>query len=214
MHIRLSKNQKYIKPPKNRIKFERLLIKLGYRDRSITHNEPNKEKRQINYICEDGSAMAVYLCLRPYLTKKSYLYSQFKYLKKENTLDITKEISNLCKYINIKEKSRVGIVSWEVIYTKQPEQYNLKDRTQIIFNILKQLTEALTDGMCGYYPKPGDILAAKPYGPKINEGFNETSITTGTRQRYLVTRKMGFGSLYENGCCYAMYDKNLKLLPI
>jgi len=210
--IRLARNKKYIRPSKNRIKFERLLYKIGYRDRSPIYPEQSKKKRQVNYHCEDGSAMAVYLFLIPYLTKKSYIYPAFLRLK--DSPNIKKEIKSLTKIIQFNQKTILCDVGWEAKYTKQPSQYEMKDKTRIIFNLFKQLIEALSDGMCGYKPKPGIILAAKPYGPKINDGFNESSITIGTRQRYLVAKRVGFGNLYENGFCYARYDEDCILRPI
>jgi len=204
----------FIKPSQKRLEFENLLRELGYRDRSPILPLDDKKKRQINYYCEDGSAMAVYLFLIPYLTKKSYLYPAFLRLKETNDSDIKEKIHYLAKCIRFEEKTRLADVGWEVKYTKEPDQFNTADRTKIIFNLFKQFIESLSDGMCGYSPRPGDILAAKPYGPKINEGFNESSIIVGTRQRYLVARKVGFGKLYENEFCYARYDDNLKLCPI
>lgn len=210
--IRLPRNKKYIRPSKNRIKFERLLYKIGYRDRSPIYPEQSKKKRQVNYHCEDGSAMAVYLFLIPYQTKKSYIYPAF--LKVKDDPQVKDQILSLCKIIRFEEKTMIADVGWEAKYTKQPYQYEMKDRTRIVFNLFQQLIEALSDGMCGYTPKPGIVLAAKPYGPKINDGFNETSITIGTRQRYLVAKRVGFGNLYGNGFCYARYDDNFILRPI
>ena len=212
MLIRLPRNKKYIRPSKNRIKFERLLYKIGYRDRSPIYPEQSKKKRQVNYHCEDGSAMAVYLFLIPYQTKKSYIYPAF--LKVKDDPQVKDQILSLCKIIRFEEKTMIADVGWEAKYTKQPYQYEMKDRTRIVFNLFQQLIEALSDGMCGYTPKPGIVLAAKPYGPKINDGFNETSITIGTRQRYLVAKRVGFGNLYANGFCYARYDDNCILRPI
>lgn len=212
MLIRLPRNKKYIRPSKNRIKFERLLYKIGYRDRSPIYPEQSKKKRQVNYHCEDGSAMAVYLFLIPYQTKKSYIYPAF--LKVKDDPQVKDQILSLCKIIRFEEKTMIADVGWEAKYTKQPYQYEMKDRTRIVFNLFQQLIEALSDGMCGYTPKPGIVLAAKPYGPKINDGFNETSITIGTRQRYLVAKRVGFGNLYGNGFCYARYDDNCILRPI
>lgn len=212
MLIRLPRNKKYIRPSKNRIKFERLLYKIGYRDRSPIYPEQSKKKRQVNYHCEDGSAMAVYLFLIPYQTKKSYIYPAF--LKVKDDPQVKDQILSLCKIIRFEEKTMIADVGWEAKYTKQPYQYEMKDRTRIVFNLFQQLIEALSDGMCGYTPKPGIVLAAKPYGPKINDGFNETSITIGTRQRYLVAKRVGFGNLYGNGFCYARYDDNFILRPI
>jgi len=156
--------------------------------------------------------MAVYLFLIPYLTKKSYIYPAFLELK--NDPEIKEKILSLTKIIRFEEKTILADVGWEAKYTKQPSQYEMQDRTRIVFNLFKQLIEALTEGMCGYEPQPGMVLAAKPHGPKINEGFNESSITIGTQQRYLVAKRVGFGNLYENGFCYARYDDDCILRPI
>jgi len=212
--IKLPRNKKYIRPSKNRIKFERLLRELGYRDRSPIFQEGEKRKRQINYHCEDGSAMAIYLFLILFPTKKSYVYPAFLRLKAENNSHIKEQLHSLCKIIRLEEPTRVADVGWEAKYTKQPDLYELKDRKRIIFNILNQIIEALSQGMCEASPRPGDVLAAKPHGPKINEGFNESSITIGTHQRHLVAKRVGFGDLYANGFCYARYDENLILRPI
>ena len=212
MFIKLPRNKKYIRPSKNRIQFERLLYKLGYRDRSPIYPEQSKKRRQINYKCEDGSAMAVYLFLIPYQTKKSYIYPAF--LKLKNSPYIKEEIKSLAELIRFGEKTMLADVGWEAKYTKQPSQYEMNDRKRIIYNLFQQLVEALSEGMCGYEPKPGMVLAAKPHGPKINEGFNESSITIGTHQRYLVAKRVGFGQLYANGFCYARYDDDCILRPI
>ena len=212
MIIRLPRRKGYIRPSKNRIQFERLLYKLGYRDRSPIYPEQSKKKRQINYHCDDGSAMAIYLFIIPYLTKKSYVYPLF--LRIKDNLNAKEQIKCLCKMILFEEKTILFDVGWEAKYTKQPSQYDMKDKTRIIFDLFRQLIEALSDGMCGYNPKPGIVLAAKPYGPKINEGFNESSIAIGSRQRYLVAKRVGFGNLYENGFCYARYDDDCVLRPI
>jgi len=210
--IRLPRRKGYIRPSKNRIQFERLLYKLGYRDRSPVYPEQSKKKRQINYHCDDGSAMAIYLFIIPYLTKKSYVYPLF--LRIKDNPNAKEQIKCLCKMILFEEKTMLFDVGWEAKYTKQPSQYDMKDKTRIIFDLFRQLIEALSDGICGYNPKPGIVLAAKPYGPKINEGFNESSIIIGSRQRYLVAKRVGFGNLYENGFCYARYDDDCVLRPI
>jgi len=156
--------------------------------------------------------MAIYLFLIPYLTKKSYVYPLFLRIKDDS--NAKEQIKCLCEMILFKEKTPIGDVGWEAKYTKQPSQYEMKDKTRIIFDIFKQLIEALSDGMCGYTPKSGMVLAAKPHGPKINEGFNKSSIAIGSRQRYLVAKRVGFGNLYENGFCYARYDEDCILRPI
>jgi hypothetical protein len=214
VYIRLPKRKNCIRPSKNRIEFERMLYQLGYRDNSPIFPEKGKEKRQINYYCQDGSAMAVYLFLILYATKKSYVYPVFLKLKKENESKIKEKLHILMQCIYFEERTRIVDVGWEAKYTKQPDQYCMQDRTKIVFDVFKQIVEALSQGMCGKTPQPGDILAAKPHGPKINDGFNETSIAIGTHQRYLVAKRVGFGPLYGNGFCYARYDENCVLRPI
>ena len=156
--------------------------------------------------------MAVYLFLIPYQTKKSYIYPAFIDLK--DSPYIKEHIKSLAELIRFGEKTMLADVGWEARYTKQPDQYEMNDRKRIIYNLFQQLVEALSEGMCGYEPQPGMVLAAKPHGPKINEGFNESSITIGTHQRYLVAKKVGFGPLRDNGFCYARYDENCILRPI
>lgn len=214
VRIKLPKNKNYIRPSKNRIEFEHLLIQLGYRDRSPIFPESEKRKRQINYHCQDNSAMAVYLFIIPYLTEKSYIYPLFLKLKKEKNNQIKTQLHILMQCIRFEEKTPIFDVGWEAKYTKQPNLYEMDDRKKIIFDIFKQLTEAISEGMCNFKPQVGMILAAKPYGPKIDEGFNESSIQIGSQQRYLVAKRVGFGPLYGNGFCYGRYDENLILRPI
>lgn len=214
MYIRLPKRKNHIRPTKNRIEFERLLHQLKYRDNSPIFQESEKKRRQINYHCQDGSAMAIYLFIIPFLTKKSYVYPIFLRLKKENESQIKEKLHILMQCIYFEEKTQILDVGWEAKYTKQPHLYLMGDRKKIIFDVFNQLVEAISYGMSGVLPKPGIILAAKPYGPKINEGFNESSIAIGTQQRYLVAKRIGFGPLYGNGFCYARYDNNCILRPI
>lgn len=204
----------FIKPSKNRIEFERLLHSLNYNDRSVIYTNIEKERRQINYMCEDGSAMAIYIFIILYPNKKSYLYQEFLYQKTQQSNEIKKELKDLAKRIYFSEKTRVADVGWEAVYTKQPDQFSFEDRKKIIFDFLQKANQAINAGLCNHSPRPGDILAAKPYGPKINEGYNESSLVIGTRQRYAVARKIGFGSLCSNGFCYARYDDNLILRAI
>lgn len=200
-----------IQPPEKRIEFERMLKKLGYHDRSPVYPKENKRYQQVNFNCEDG-ALAIYTFIILYQTKKSYLYLEFKDHYESPTLK--ERISTLAENIHFNEKTRLAEVGWEVKYTKQPEEYSLEERKKIFYYFMKYTHKNLEEGMVKISPRPGMILAAKPHGPKLNEGFNESSLIVGKRQRSIVAKKFGFGELGEDGFQYARYDENCILRPI
>ncbi len=198
-------------PSEKRIAFERLLKKLGYKDRLPVYPKEQKRYQQVNFKCSDG-AMAIYTFIILYQTKKSYLYLEFE--DHYNSPDLEQRIKSLAERIHFNEKTRVAEVGYEVKYTKQPNEFSLEDRKKIFYHFMKYTYENLEKGMVKLSPRPGDILVAKPYGPKINEGFNESSLVIGQRQRSLVASKFGFGQLQDDGFQYARYDENCVLRPI
>jgi hypothetical protein len=201
----------FIKPSQKRIEFERLLHQLGYKDRLSVYPKEDKRYQQVNFKCSDG-AMAIYTFIILYQTKKSYLYLEFK--DHYNSPNLKEKIQSLAEKIHFHEKTRLMEVGWEVKYTKQPDEFSLEERKQIFYHFMKYTYKNLEEGMVNISPRPGDILAAKPHGPKINEGFTESSLVIGKHQRSLVTRKFGFGELQEDGFQYARYDENCVLKPI
>ena len=80
---------------------------------------------------------------------------------------------------------------------------SVDNKTTIAKNNLKGCFDIL--------PTPGDVLAARPQGPKINEGFTEESILLGKNQRISLGKRFGFGDIKSDGFQYAIYDKNLSL---
>ena len=201
----------HIQPSEKRKKFEKLLKELGYRDRSPVYPKENKRYQQVNFKCNDG-AMAIYTFVILYQTKKSYLYLEF--LDHYDSPYLKDKLKALAERIHFHEKGRLAEVGYEVKYTKEPSEFSLEERKKIFYEFMKYTYENLHDGMVKIKPRPGDILAAKPHGPKINEGFNESSLVIGQRQRALVARKFGFGNLQEDGFQYARYDENCDLHPI
>jgi len=200
-----------ITPSIKRIEFERLLKKLGYRDRSPVYPKENKRYQQVNFNCDSG-AMAIYTFIILYQTKKSYLYLEF--LDSYNSPDLKEKIKKLAERIYFHEKTRVAEVGYEVKYTRQPSEFELEERKKIFFHFMKYSYKNLEEGMVKLSPRPGDILAAKPHGPKINEGFTESSLVLGKHQRSLVARRFGFGELQDDGFQYTRYDENCILRPI
>ena len=200
-----------IQPSEKRVAFEKLLKELGYRDRSPVYPKEDKKYQQVNFKCDDG-AMAIYTFIILYQTKKSYLYLEF--LDHYNSPDVKEKIKTLAERIYFHEKGRLAEVGYEVKYTKQPNEFSLEERKKIFYEFIRYTYENLHDGIVKIKPRPGDILAAKPHGPKLNDGFNESSLVVGKRQRAIVARKFGFGELYEDGFQYARYDENCELKPI
>ena len=202
-----------IKPSQKRIQFERLLKELGYKDQSPVIPKMKKMMKQTNYMCSDG-AMAIYLFFIPYLNKKSYLWLEF--LDHHNSPDIKTRIKTLAKRIQYQEKTRLAEIGWEAKYTKQPYEFSLEDRKRIFFSFLKEADYAIHSGFdsLDIKPRPGDVLVGKPQGVKINQGFTESSIELGTRQRALVGRKFGLGHMYDDGFQYGKYDRDLKIIPL
>lgn len=200
-----------IRPSSKRIEFERLLQELGYKDRLPVYPKENKRYQQVNFNCEDG-ALAIYTFLIMYQTKKSYLYLEF--IDHYESPSLKERISTLAEITHFNEKTRIMEVGWEVKYTKQPDQFSLQERKKVFYHFMKYTYKNLEEGMVNITPRPGDILAAKPYGPKINEGFTESSLVLGKHQRSLVAQKFGFGNLKEDGFQYARYDENCILRPI
>ena len=194
-----------------RIKFERLLRKLGYRDRSPIFPQEEKRIKEKQYMCSTGAIMiSTFIIL--YKTKKSYLWLEFLDNYEEDNLEDI--ISKLAERIKYKEKTRVAEVGYEAKYTQQPNQFTLKERKKILIDFMKMTYVHLAEGMVELSPKPGDVLVAKPHGPKIDEGFTESSLVIGQRQRAMVAKRLGFGNLQDDDFQYARYDENCILRPI
>ena len=212
-NIKYQESQVLIRPSQKRIQFERLLKELGYKDQSPVIPKMKKMMKQTNYMCSDG-AMAIYLFFIPYLNKKSYLWLEF--LDHHNSPDIKTRIKTLAKRIQYQEKTRLAEIGWEAKYTKQPYEFSLEDRKRIFFSFLKEADYAIHSGFdsLNIKPRPGDVLVGKPQGVKINQGFTESSIELGTRQRALVGRKFGLCHMYDDGFKYGKYDRDLKIIPL
>ena len=196
---------------KKRTEFEKLLRKLGYRDRSPIFPQEEKRIKEKQYMCSTGAIMiSTFIIL--YKTKKSYLWLEFLDNYEED--DLEDIISKLAERIKYKEKTRLAEVGYEAKYTQQPNQFSLKERKKILLDFMKMTCTHLADGMAELSPRSGDILVAKPHGPKINEGFTESSLVIGQRQRAMVAKRFGFGNLQDDDFQYARYDENCILRPI
>lgn len=202
-----------IKPSQKRIKFEKLLKELGYKNQSSIIPKMKKITKQINYICDDG-AIAIYLFFIPYPNKKSYLWLEF--LDHYNSQNLKEKIKTLAKRIHYHERTRLAEVGWEAKYTKQPYEFSLEEKKKVFFSFLIEANNALHCGFdsIDFKPRPGDVLVGKPQGVKINQGFTESSIKLGTKQRVLVGKRFGLGDIYDDGFQYGKYNKDLEIIPL
>lgn len=191
--------------------FEAILKELNLTDDAKVFPQEEKRRHQVIYKCPSG-AMSIYSFVILYENKKSYLY--LEYLDHQSSPDLKERIKSLANRIIFEEKTKLGEVGWEVVYSKQPNEFSLEERKKVFFSLIKDLHKNIDQGMLGIEPNPGDILAAKPYGPKINQGFTEESLKIGKYQRSIFAKKFGFGELYPDGFQYGRYDENLILRPI
>lgn len=193
--------------------FNSILNDIGYPDDSEIYSQENKKKNQIIYKCDSG-LMSIYSYVIPYKNKKSYVYLEFLDSQENYDLEKTKfNIKELCDNIIFNQKTKLGEVGWEVTYNKQPSEFTLSERKKVFFSFMKIAKNNLK-GCFDILPNPGDVLAARPQGPKINIGFTDESIFLGKKQRISLGKRFGFGDIKSDGFQYAIYDQNLSLNPL
>lgn len=113
--------------------FNEILNDLGYMDNSQIYPQENKKRNQIIYTCDSG-LMSIYSYVIPYKNKKSYVYLEFLDSQEKYTLEKTKfNIKQLCNNIIFNQKTKLGEVGWEVVYSKQPNQFTLDERKKYFF---------------------------------------------------------------------------------
>ena len=191
--------------------FEKLLETLGYQDASPIYPQEEKRYQQVNFKCEDGG-MAIYTFIILYQNKKSYLYLEFE--DNYGSANLEKRIKTLAERIYFHEKTRLAEVGYEVKYTKQPKEYSLKEKEEDTISLYEIYVSKFRRRYGKTFSRTRRHPGSKPHGPKLNEGFNESSLAIGKKQRSLVAKKFGFGELYEDGFQYARYDENCVLRPI
>jgi hypothetical protein len=189
-----------IKPLQKRIEFERFLLSLGIRDRSPIIYPKNIDERIMKNIYPE---LEMYLVIKDYKNKKSYLYEYYKKHSKKKTIDLLPKI----KY---NQKTSISEIIWAV-------EGNLKrltatDNKTILFAFIKEIKTIIPVGKCKYFPKPKDILICKPISNHLID-ISENFII-GANHKASLYKRLGFGELDEDFCQYAIYDDNMILHPI
>ena len=185
-----------IKPPQKRIEFERFLLTLGIKDRNpIIHSRFVREQ-----ILQDiYTHLKIYISLKVYENKKSYIYEYFKNNSKEKTKKL---------YNKIGTKNRIAEMIWSI--DGDLKSLTTEDSKILLFSFCKEMKKRISIGICGEIPRPNDILMCKPSG----DGIVPENSSLYINQKALLYKRLGFGEIDDDLCQYAIYDENIILHPI
>lgn len=200
-----------IKASKQRIRFERMLRRLGYRNREVANTYFKKINHQISKDCYP-KYLNINLFLIRYLNKKCFLYQEF--LKDQNLSDqdLYKKYKYLAKRIRLNEKNRIAEVGWEIYYHKPAELLSEKNRKIILLKVAKELKSFYLNRNYPRMLNPGHILISKPCAQKVHTGSQE--FINLIQKRSSLNSKFGFGNIDEYGYEVGIIDLNLKINPI
>jgi hypothetical protein len=203
--IKASRQKYRIKASKSRLEFEKILRKIGCKDRSPIQTNIKQLTIPLLQNTElEGMVSGFYIF---YPNKKSYLYdyyssrvSHMKYRK------LVKYLRLVYNEIDYKEKTRICEVGWRVELGLRTIQFSVTDRARLYLNVLRCGKKILKNGNELYTPRENDMLISYPDGPH--------SIRIFLNKRGKINQKIGFGELKRSGNQYAKYDKNLNLIPV
>lgn len=202
-----------ITPSPKRIEFERILKKLGYKDRSPVI-PPRGPLYEDILKCLNKNQVEIKGFITEYKNKKSYLYEFF--IKNYNNFskkEMRDKLKILCDDIIFSEKTRIGEIGWRIENMRNILFWNKTDRLEIYRSVIKLGKISIKYGGLGIKPNPGDILVSKPEGGK-STFFHIKAIKYGSSQRGRINRKFGFGEVKFNNTQYGRYNENLELIPI
>lgn len=191
-----------------------ILIKLGYHDNSEVFPTPEKISVKLLYKFDSGSIIISPFVI-PYPNKKSYLNAEYEYYYDEPEEIIECKIKSLIEIIKYPLPAKVMDVGWDAEYLVDPRVFTKRERAKIAISGYKKFKYFLKNGMNGVLPEENDILVARALGIKFDKGFNDESELEGSNQRgRIASNVLNFGSLKDDGLQYAMYDKDLNIIPI
>ncbi len=127
-----------IYPPKVRKNFERLIIKLGYKDRSPICLKTKRESTKIAKECFPISINHIEFFVIHYSNKKSYVYEQYlidrKILSKK---DITKKYKYLLDKIKF-GKGKISEIGWQIMWDRDPSILTKNQHKKILYRIIRE----------------------------------------------------------------------------
>lgn len=191
-----------------------ILSKLGYHDNSEVFPTPEKVTVKLLYKFDSGSIIISPFAIQ-YPNKKSYLNVEYEYYYDEPEEVIESKIKSLIEIIKYPSPGKVLDVGWDAEYLVDPRVFTKKERAKIAISSYKKFKYFLKNGMPNVILEENDILVARALGIKFDKGFNQESELEGSSQRErIATKILGFGTLKDDGLQYAMYDKDLNIIPI
>jgi hypothetical protein len=203
-----------IYPPKVRRDFERLIIKLGYKDRSPICLKTNRETTKIAKECFPISISYIEFFAIHYTNKKSYVYEQYlidrKILSKK---DITKKYKYLLNKIKF-SKGRISEIGWQIMWDRHPSMLTKNQHKKILYRIIRELKDMRDNRKYFTIAYPNQVLVSKPWGNQLYNPIDSEDDFDLVRKRSLMNSKFGFGNLDEYGHEYAIFDDTLYLNPI
>lgn len=161
------------------------------------------EYRRKDYLSIEGDPLNLNISITIFPDVQNFLYARYQ------------DGSSLTEAAAVLKGSlgRVVDVSWDVEYVKYPSAYSKRNRLTLLLEIMDIFKECFVGGM-GIDPHPGDVLTSFPYGAKVDVGPSMSSYKQGTINREYLLRRLGFGKVDSEGWCYAIYNNDLKLMPM
>lgn len=161
------------------------------------------EYKRKDYLNIEGDPLTLNINITVFPDVQNYLYARHQ------------DGSSLTEAADVLKGSlgRIVDVSWDIEYVKYPSAYGKRNRLILLLEIMDIIKECFAGGM-GIDPHPGDVLTTFPYGAKVDIGPSMSSYKRGTVNREYLDRRLGFGKVDSEGWCYAIYNDDLKLMPL
>lgn len=215
--IRAKRIKFTIKQKEEKILFQRILRKLGYRDRSIIQNNFSLRTWEILSHLSNNSNISIVGTHIPFYTKKAFLFQFYmKHRGSMNPKKLKKYLKILMEEIKYQEKGRVLELGWRVD-SKHPLailRMRQEKRVRIYLGAIRLgkygLKHGIPDGNDIHKPRPNDIVASNPWGVTITTAFNLRKLN----KRSNINKHIGFGEIKESGYQYGRYDENLNFYPL
>jgi hypothetical protein len=177
------------------------LDKLGL-STNVELNGGNTYVRK-DFLSIEGDPLTLKIAITVFPDVQNFLYARYQ---DGSNLEEVAAILKGCM-------ERIVDVSWDIEYVKYPSAYAKRSRLNLLTEILAIIKECFSGGM-GLDPKAGDVLTTFPYGAKVDVGPSMESYRRGTINRQYLDRRLGFGKVDSEGWCYALYNNDLKLMPL
>ena len=121
---------------------------------------------------------------------------------------VQKNMSELMKDVRFEDQTRVVELGWKWKTPLHQDEYSMEGRHKLMWEFFKFARKDIANASWGKgYGIEGDTIVVYPFGDKNHfKTFTDATRELGTKQRQSMARRMGFGSLSEEGCMFATYS--------